>query len=486
MIRLALAALAAALAAGVTGAVTTAEPAAAAPPLAAPLVVPSAETPNLSGALRLPPFWTERASATRTLDFDVLQQLWRNAGAAYGIPWNVLAAINKIESNLGRNMGPSSAGAVGWMQFMPDTWLRWGMDASGDGVADPWDPEDAIYAAARYLAAADGRTDIRRAVFAYNHADWYVNDVLELAQSFGVGGGELVFAVDRASVDVEAARERLARVGDRLNAALAAERRLGRAEARRVAAAQSSPVLSERLALERRATLAGVERERAKRRVEELRRELAEAERALEEARVASQPTAFAVAGTPVLGDPSYAGDYVFPVGGGAAAVSVAPDHHDYPAADIAAPAGSPVYALADAVVVDAYRDPDARCGIGATMRTQDGLEWTYCHLSYLDPHVEPGQVLEAGALVGLVGSTGHSTGPHLHLQLQPANAYPQQMPWFQGFAGTAFTWQGAADGAVTFTAVQPSKPHRVFSVVPEDEAPAEPEHDDGIVLFSR
>ena len=58
-------------------------------------------------------------------------------------------------------------------------------------------------------------------------------------------------------------------------------------------------------------------------------------------------------------------------------------------------------------------------------------------------------------------------------------------MPWFQGFAGTAFTWQ-AADGAVTFTAVQPSEPHRVFSVVPEAYAPAEPEHDDGIVLFSR
>jgi murein DD-endopeptidase MepM/ murein hydrolase activator NlpD len=488
MTRLALAALAAALAAGVTGAVTTAEPAAAAPPLAAPLVVPSAETPNLPGSLRLPPSWTERAGAPRTLDPGVLQQLWRNAGAAYGIPWSVLAAINKIESNLGRNMGPSSAGAVGWMQFMPDTWLRWGMDASGDGIADPWDPEDAVYAAARYLAAADGRTDIRRAVFAYNHADWYVNDVLELAGSFGVGGGQLVFAIDRASADVEEARERLARVGDRLNAALRAERRLARHEERRLAAAASSDVLSERLALERRATLAGVEREWAKRRVEALRRELAEAERELEEARVASQPTAFAAAGTPVLSDPSYSGDYVFPVGGGPSVVSVAAEHHDYPAADIAAPAGSPVYALADAVVVDAYRDPDARCGIGATMRTQDGLEWTYCHLSYLDPHVEPGQVLEGGALVGLVGSTGHSTGPHLHLQLRPANAYPQQLPWFQAFAGTAFTWQGASsDGAVAFTAVQPVEPHRVFSVVP-DEPPAEPEpaHDDGIVLFSR
>ena len=82
----------------------------------------------------------------------------------------MLAAINKIESNFGRNMGPSSAGAVGWMQFMPSTWLRWGTDANGDGVADPWAPEDAVFSAARYLAAAGGRTDLYRGVFAYNHA----------------------------------------------------------------------------------------------------------------------------------------------------------------------------------------------------------------------------------------------------------------------------------------------------------------------------
>ena len=89
---------------------------------------------------------------------EELQALWLRAGAAYGIPWQVLAAINKIESNFGRNMGPSSAGAVGWMQFMPDTWLRWGTDGDGDGLADPWDPEDAVFAAARYLAATGGTT----------------------------------------------------------------------------------------------------------------------------------------------------------------------------------------------------------------------------------------------------------------------------------------------------------------------------------------
>jgi membrane-bound lytic murein transglycosylase B len=75
----------------------------------------------------------------------------------------------------------SSAGAVGWMQFMPGTWRMYGTDASGDGIADPNDPYDAIESAAAYLEAAGGRRDIRRAVFAYNHAWWYVDRVLRIA-----------------------------------------------------------------------------------------------------------------------------------------------------------------------------------------------------------------------------------------------------------------------------------------------------------------
>jgi len=83
------------------------------------------------------------------LDEAQLLGLWQGAGAQYGVPWQVLAAINKVESNFGRNMGPSSAGAVGWMQFMPATWMEYGIDANGDGIADPWNPADAIYSAGR-------------------------------------------------------------------------------------------------------------------------------------------------------------------------------------------------------------------------------------------------------------------------------------------------------------------------------------------------
>ena len=112
-----------------------------------------------------------------------LVSIYRSAGDQYGIDWRVLAAINRVETNFGRNTHVSSAGAVGWMQFLPSTWRRWGVDASGDGIADPYDPQDAIFSAARYLDAAGARRDIRRAVFAYNHANWYVNEVLSIAAS---------------------------------------------------------------------------------------------------------------------------------------------------------------------------------------------------------------------------------------------------------------------------------------------------------------
>jgi hypothetical protein len=157
-----------------------------------------------------------------------------------------------------------------------------------------------------------------------------------------------------------------------------------------------------------------------------------------------SRAASFSPGASTLLDAPLYEGGYVFPVGGGPSVVSVSHTHHDYPAADIAAPAGSPVYALADAVVERAWSVPDARCGLGLTIHTGDGLTWTYCHLSYVYPSVQPGVTLQAGAPVGLVGSTGEATGPHLHLQTQPATLWPQQLAWFQGFAGTGFRWQDA------------------------------------------
>jgi len=85
------------------------------------------------------------------------------------VPWQVLAAINQVETNFGSNLNVSSAGAVGWMQFLPSTWQGYGVDATDSGVADPYNAADAIFAAARYLSAAGASANLPAAIFAYNH-----------------------------------------------------------------------------------------------------------------------------------------------------------------------------------------------------------------------------------------------------------------------------------------------------------------------------
>ncbi len=104
-----------------------------------------------------------------------------------GLSWTVLAAIGQIESGHGRNMGPSSAGALGPMQFMPATWAWAGVDGDRDGDANIMDPFDAVPAAALYLCRHGAGRDaegLYDAVFAYNHADWYVRQVLDLAAKY--------------------------------------------------------------------------------------------------------------------------------------------------------------------------------------------------------------------------------------------------------------------------------------------------------------
>lgn len=103
---------------------------------------------------------------------------------------SILASINKIETGFGTNRGFSSAGAQGWMQFMPPTWDAYGVDADKDGKKDIHDPDDAIFAAANYLSASGAPEDWYKAIFAYNRADWYVDDVLSGAQKFDLPPAE--------------------------------------------------------------------------------------------------------------------------------------------------------------------------------------------------------------------------------------------------------------------------------------------------------
>ncbi len=121
--------------------------------------------------------------------------LYQESAARYcpGLSWTVLAAIGEVESGDGANMGPSTAGALGPMQFLPSTWQRWGTDGFGDtGAPNIMNPFDAVPAAARYLCAAGGAqggSALYQAIFAYNHADWYVSEVLAIAREYAQSGG---------------------------------------------------------------------------------------------------------------------------------------------------------------------------------------------------------------------------------------------------------------------------------------------------------
>jgi membrane-bound lytic murein transglycosylase B len=135
--------------------------------------------------------------------------IYQGASAQYGLGSQgpaILAGINAVETAFGTNLGPSSAGAEGWMQFMPSTWATYGVDANGDGVADPNNPEDAIYAAARYLAAAGMPADTYGAIYAYNHADWYVSEVLADAGCYAAEVGDSSFTQAGLTPQIEVLR----------------------------------------------------------------------------------------------------------------------------------------------------------------------------------------------------------------------------------------------------------------------------------------
>ena len=134
--------------------------------------------------------------------------LYKSAAAACpGLSWTVLAAVGSTESAHGRTAAPgvrdgaNFAGAMGPMQFLAPTWAAYGLDGSGDGIADVYDPADAVFGASNYLCA-NGAGDPARlagAIWAYNHADWYVRGVLDLAIRYGAAGLH-ASSVDAASL----------------------------------------------------------------------------------------------------------------------------------------------------------------------------------------------------------------------------------------------------------------------------------------------
>jgi hypothetical protein len=136
-------------------------------------------------------------------------RLYLAAARRYGLDWAILAGIGKAECDHGRDPAPSctqegvvnAAGAGGPAQFLASTWSEYGVSVAG-GAPDRWNPADAIFGMADYLRASGAPADYRRAIYAYNHASWYVAEVERWA------------AVYRGPPEVEPAGGRLRIAGE--------------------------------------------------------------------------------------------------------------------------------------------------------------------------------------------------------------------------------------------------------------------------------
>jgi cell wall-associated NlpC family hydrolase len=161
-------------------------------------------------------------SETATTDIPpAMLALYQQAAATCpGLPWTVLAAIGTVESSNGTSdlpgvhTGANSAGAMGPMQMLGATFAAYDLPVPPGGATppSPYDPADAVYAAARMLCANGARdgADIEAAVFSYNHATWYVDEVLALAQTYGETTAQTVAAASAGGVALDWA---LAQVG---------------------------------------------------------------------------------------------------------------------------------------------------------------------------------------------------------------------------------------------------------------------------------
>lgn len=228
---------------------------------------------------------------------------FKAAGEQYGIPWWVLVAIAKIESDFRPNVtGPpnyTNELAQGMMQFLPSTWKAYGVDGDGDGRADINNPIDSIYSAANYLAANNGASDIEGALFIYNRSNAYVREVLAVAEGYQVQ------EVWRSS-------------------------------------GKGFPL-----------------------------------------------PTR----------NPVYTSFFGEPRGG-----------RTHNGVDIACAHGTPLLAVTNGVIRHSYSHAG---GKELWIETPDGIRYFYCHLSkYV---AQPGETVVVGQTVGLAGTTGVSSGPHLH-----------------------------------------------------------------------
>jgi hypothetical protein len=449
--------------------------------------LPSASFPNFPGSVAFPPNLSQPPAQPITLDQTQLLALWQSAGAAYGIPWPVLAAINEVESGFGRNMGPSSAGAIGWMQFMPSTWQEWGVDADGNGVADPWNPYDAVYAAARYLAASGGTTDISRAIFSYNHASWYVQDVLRIAQTFSQGQDVTLTAATPTAAtlqpDLSGPRRSVAAAGRRAASAREAVRKLRTRIARLERRSNHVTLLSTGLAMQ---ALAGRLRERlpaAQERVGQAQAALKQAKQALQQAQAEAKAQAQAQAQAASLAaaaQPMVSAPYANFAGGGWGVFSAS----NYAGTDqgVDFTGSGPIPALAAARVTGIRSESIIEGGSYPVVAYQleDGpYAGSYVYvMENFTPTVHVGEQLSRGQTVGIASGrypyieVGFASGPDgsaaapLYPDPHGAKAEGATMwSYIQSLLGDPPAGPGQTLLAVTHPAAAASTP--VFRVVP-------------------
>jgi cell wall-associated NlpC family hydrolase len=152
------------------------------------LLLPALALAAVSGGINLT---TPSQTAVADIPPDYLL-LYQEAGLGFDVPWPVLAGIGKVECDHGRNPAPAcwkhgaenAAGAGGPMQFLATTWQQYGIAASGTGTPDRWDPADAIVSAANFLKQNGAPDSIEQAVFAYNHSQAYVQQVIAWANLY--------------------------------------------------------------------------------------------------------------------------------------------------------------------------------------------------------------------------------------------------------------------------------------------------------------
>ena len=324
--------------------------------------------------------------------------------------------------------------------------MRWGTDAQRRRHRRPVEPggRDLLGRALPRRGRRPHR-HLARPIFAYNHADWYVDEMLSICEALRANGVDVPFTFDRIQAVPRGRRSGAVATRTRLVAAQSLESAGSTASyVRRHAPARrpAAPLRPARAAAGAPSS-AGARRDGALAAVAKAQTQLKSAEA---DARAGPHRARRRPRSRPgrrrSSARPSTTGDYVFPVGGGPVpGLRRRTSTTTIPRPTSPRPRGRPS-TRSPRRIVDAWHRPIPACGIGLTMRDARRAQWTYCHLSFRDPAIQAGAVF-APAPGRSRRLTGHATGPHLHLGLQPRPPIRRTRPGSSRSPEVAFTLAG-------------------------------------------